>query len=110
MFKKELNEGFKTDYSKTTKTVSKNQSNVDKITIIFEYDESNPQYITYNGKQQKYTYLFFEITSNNERTEIILGLNTYNYISSSTLSYHYFYTAKANFSQLYNYTLGLINK
>lgn len=107
MFKGELKEEITPDYNRVSSYFSKNTSNSDKITIIFKYKESKK--IEVGNKSTTYNALMFEITSNDERTDVVMGVSSNVNIENSTFYYNYSFNAKANFYGLYEYVSHLIN-
>lgn len=110
LFNGELDLGTEVNYSKSLETMSKNYKETNKFTVVFYYKDK--QMIKYDGKEYGYNYLFFEVSSKNERAEVIMGLNTT--LSSDegsgieTINYNYYLKTKANFVELYNYLSDLV--
>lgn len=107
MFKGELKEEITPNYNRVSDYFSKNSSNADKITVIFKYKENKR--IEVGNKSTTYNALIFEITSNNERTDVVMGVSSNLNIENSTFYYNYSFNAKANFYGLYEYATHLIN-
>lgn len=107
LFKGELKADINANYNRVSSYISKNTSSDEKITVLFKYNQSKK--IEVGDKSTTYNALIFEITSKNERTDIVMGVSSNANIENSTFYYNYFYTAKANFSGLYEFIAHLIN-
>lgn len=97
-----------------SQTISKNRSEDDEnITLVFGY--KNPQKLVYNGEEIEYSYLFFEISSDDEMKNVIMGVRTEDPAGEDgdeeleTIAYVYSYQTLANFSQLYSYVDGIVS-
>lgn len=108
IFNKELNESLKTNYSSTSKNISKNSSSEEKITIVFQYKNSKKIKAVNNSKEYSYNYLFFEISGKNERDVATFAVRSDLTLDNSSYQYNYSFSGKANFSRLYEYASSLI--
>ena len=106
LFRGEIKDDINTNYNRVSSYISKNTSNKDKITIMFKYSQNKK--IEVGDKSTTYNTLIFEITSVNERVDVVMGVSSNANIENSTFYYNYYYTAKANFSGLYNFVCDLI--
>ena len=108
IFNKELGEGLTTSYTSTSKTISKNSSSEEKITIVFQYKTSKKIKALNNTKEYSYNYLFFEISNIDERQDATFAVRSDLTLDNSSYQYNYSFSGKANFSNLYNYVSSLI--
>lgn len=112
LFSGELNYSTTSDHTEISKSISKNFSSEDKITIVFYFKDK--EVIKYKDKEYKYNYLFFEISNEDSRQDVVMGVNTSipsdesNY-PVENISYYYSYKSKANFAELYNYVYDLVS-
>ncbi|MBQ9792191.1 MAG: hypothetical protein IJW32_00390 [Clostridia bacterium] len=112
LFKGELNYSTTSDHTEVSKSISKNFSSEDKITIVFYFKDQ--EVVKYEDKEYKYNYLFFEISGEDSRQEVVMGVNTSipsdesNY-PVENISYYYSYKSKANFAELYKYVSELVS-
>jgi hypothetical protein len=107
IFRGEVNSEIGTNYNRVSNYIGKNTSNEDKITIVFKYKQS--QKIHVEEKSTTYNSIIFEITSKDERVDVVMGVSSNLNIENSTFYYNYSYVAKANFAGLYNFVVDLIN-
>lgn len=107
LFKGELKADINANYNRVSSYISKNTSSDNKITVIFKYNQNKK--IEVGDKSTTYNALMFEITSKDERVDVVMGVSSNANIENSTFYYNYFYTAKANFSGLFNFISDLIN-
>ena len=112
LFKGELNYATTSDHTEVSKSISKNFSSEDKITIVFYFKDQ--EVLKYEDKEYKYNYLFFEISNEDSRQDVVMGVTTSvpsdesNY-PVENISYYYSYKSKANFAELYNYVSELVS-
>ena len=112
LFKGELNYATTSDHTEVSKSISKNFSSEDKITIVFYFKDQ--EVLKYEDEEYKYNYLFFEISNEDSRQDIVMGVTTSvpsdesNY-PVENISYYYSYKSKANFAELYNYVSELVS-
>lgn len=106
LFRGELKDEIVTNYSKKSTYLSKNTSTEDKFTVVFKF--SNSQEVSFEEKSSTYKYLFFEITSADERTEVIMGVSPDITISNTNYYYNYSFVGKANFCEMFDYIKGLV--
>lgn len=106
LFRGEVKDEIKTNYNKKSESLSKNTTTEDKFTIVFKYNTS--QNIKAGEKGGTYKYLFFEITSSGERSEVVMGVSSDITVSSSSYHYNYSYIGKANFGEMFKYIKGLV--
>ena len=97
-----------------SKTISKNRGEDDEnITLVFCY--KNPQKLEYNGEEIEYTYLFFEISAEDEMKNVVMGVRSEDPAGEDgdegleTISYIYSYQTLANFSELYEYVNEVVS-
>ena len=107
LFKGELKSDITANYNRVSSYISKNTSKDDKITMIFKYGQNKK--IEVGEKSTTYNALIFEITSADERVDVVLGVSSNANIENSTFYYNYFFTAKANFKGLFEFVNDLIN-
>lgn len=111
LFSGELNYTTTSDHTEVSKSISKNFSSEDKITLVFYF--KNERTVKYENQEYKYKYLFFEITNENSRHDVVMGLNKSIPSDESdypveNMSYYYSYKSKANFADLYKYVSQII--
>ena len=109
LFSGELNFSTTSDWTEGSKQISKNFNSEDKFTVVFYFKDQ--EVVKYEDKEYKYNYLFFEVTKEDSRHDIVMGLNTTVPSDESdhpveNISYYYSYKSKANFAELYNYILS----
>lgn len=111
LFKGELNLTTEVDYSQSPINMSKNLDSTNKFTVVFYY--KTEQKVKYGEKEFAYQYLFFEVSSNNSRQEVVMGLKDKssfpNDASVGMVNYNYSLKTKANFTELYNYLSDLVS-
>lgn len=118
LFRGQLNEKMEQNYSSSNKTdINKNSSSTTAFTVYFQYKEMRK--IVVDGKEYEYNILFFEVAENdsfeikNFGTIKVSDSDPYappsTLTSSTNTSYKSYYTARADFSKLYDYINEIVN-
>ncbi len=115
LFRGELNDRMTSEHrdSSNTGSMQKNTRSTTAFSVFFYYRDTKTMVL--DGEEFEYNWLFFEVSEDDEFSYKVFGVRNHTSItsdfltSSSSVTFNYNYNAKANFSELYDYILELVN-
>ena len=116
LFRGELSDRMTSEHrdSSNTGSMQKNTSSTTAFSVFFYYRDTKTMVL--DGEEFEYNWLFFEVSEDDEFSYKVFGVRnhtstTSDFLSSSSspVTFNYNYNAKANFSELYDYILELVN-
>ena len=116
LFRGELNDRMTSEHrdSSNTGSMQKNTSSTTAFSVFFYYRDTKTMVL--DGEEFEYNWLFFEVSEDDEFSYKVFGVRNHTSTtsdfltsSSSPVTFNYNYNAKADFSELYDYILELVN-
>ena len=121
LFKGELNDRMTSEHrdSSNTGSMTKNTTSTTAFSVFFYYRDTKTMVL--DGEEFEYNWLFFEVSEDDEFSYKVFGVRNHTSTTSdfltssssrpslSSITFNYNYNAKANFSELYDYILELVN-
>ena len=116
LFRGELTDRMTSEHrdSSNTGSMQKNTRSTTAFSVFFYYRDTKTMVL--DGEEFEYNWLFFEVSEDDEFSYKVFGVRNHTSTtsdfltsSSSPVTFNYNYNAKANFSELYDYILELVN-